>query len=66
MTTVFDILKETKKDNCGKCGFPTCLAFAAAVHSGSARKSLCPFIQGLDEDDSHGKAPRPDPETALA
>jgi hypothetical protein len=66
MATVFDILKETRKDNCGKCGFPTCLAFAAAVHSGGAAKSLCPFIESAEEPETTVEGPRTDPETALA
>ena len=66
MATVLDILKETKRDNCGRCGFPTCLAFAASVHSGGAKKSLCPFVQADEEPEERQDAPRPDPETALA
>ncbi len=65
MSTVLDILKETKKDNCGKCGFPTCLAFAAAVHSGGAARSLCPFIQFHEEGGSTPEIAKSDPETAL-
>ena len=63
METIFDILKQTKRDNCGKCGYPTCMAFAAAVHTGSSSKSACPFIEGASDD---RKSPLQDPETALA
>ncbi len=63
METVFDILKQTKRDNCGKCGYPTCMAFAAAVHTGSSSKSACPFIEGASD---VKKNPLQDPETALA
>ncbi len=42
--TVFDIVRLTKKDNCGECGFPTCMAFAAAVTSGAAPLSGCPYV----------------------
>ena len=66
MATVLDILKETKRDNCGRCGFPTCLAFAASVHSGGAKKSLCPFVQADEEPDERDGAPRSEPETVLA
>lgn len=45
----FDILQRTPKTNCGKCGHPTCLAFAAAVARAGAAITLCPYInlQGL-------------------
>ncbi len=64
MASVFDILKETRKDNCGKCGYPTCLAFAAAVHSGAVSRAQCPFIKGEgSKEDARNN--RPDPETTL-
>ncbi len=66
MVTVLDILKETRKDNCGKCGYPTCLAFAAAVHSAGAEMSLCPFIEISEEAEKPPETSRADPETALA
>ncbi len=65
MATIFDILKKTKRDNCGECGFPTCMAFSAAVHTGSAPISRCPFIEGVF-DEWPKKRPMEDPETALA
>ncbi|MDH5298439.1 MAG: DUF3786 domain-containing protein [Desulfobulbaceae bacterium] len=40
----FDILKRTPKTNCGRCGHPTCLAFAAAVAKTGADARRCPFI----------------------
>jgi len=40
----FDILKITPKTNCGRCGHPTCLAFAAAVAKTGADARSCPFI----------------------
>jgi len=39
-----EAFKLLKKDNCRKCGKPTCLAFAAAVFQGQASLSQCPFI----------------------
>jgi ArsR family metal-binding transcriptional regulator len=30
--------------NCKKCGYPTCLAFAAALRSGEARLEQCPLL----------------------
>ncbi len=38
---VIDIYKLLPKTNCRKCGYPTCLAFAAALRSGEARLEQC-------------------------
>jgi ArsR family metal-binding transcriptional regulator len=38
---VIDIYKLLPKTNCKKCGYPTCLAFAAALRSGEARLEQC-------------------------
>jgi hypothetical protein len=45
-----DILQRTPKTNCGECGYPACLAFAAAVTRAGAEITLCPYIdlQGLE------------------
>jgi len=45
-----DILFRTPKTNCGECGHPTCLAFAAAVSRAGLDINLCPYIdlQGLE------------------
>lgn len=40
----FEILKKTPKTNCGQCGHPTCLAFAAAVSKSGEDPGKCPFI----------------------
>lgn len=66
METIFDILKQTKKNNCGKCGYPTCMAFAAAVHTGGALKSSCPYIAKSQEVNNTQYVLKDDPETALA
>ena len=44
-----EILHRTPKTNCGECGHPTCLAFAAAVTRAGADINLCPYIdlQGM-------------------
>lgn len=42
--TPFEILQLTHKNNCGKCGQPTCLAFAAAVVTSNYPPAKCPFI----------------------
>jgi Domain of unknown function (DUF3786)/Putative Fe-S cluster len=39
-----DILQRTPKTNCGVCGHPTCLAFAAAVARAGLEITLCPYI----------------------
>ena len=39
-----DILQRTPKTNCGECGHPTCLAFAAAVTRAGAEIARCPYI----------------------
>lgn len=39
-----DILKRIPKTNCGECGFPACLAFAANVAKSGADPTLCPYI----------------------
>lgn len=46
----FEILQRTPKTNCGTCGYPACLAFAAAVTRAGADITLCPYIdlQGLE------------------
>jgi len=45
-----EILHRTPKTNCGECGHPTCLAFAAAVSRAGGEINLCPYIdlQGLE------------------
>jgi len=40
----FDILQRTPKTNCGECGHPTCLAFAAAVSRAGLDVTCCPYI----------------------
>ena len=49
-----EILQRTPKTNCGECGHPTCLAFAAAVTRAGAEITLCPYInlQGLEREAS--------------
>ena len=38
---VIDIYKLLPRTNCRKCGYPTCLAWAAALRSGEARLEQC-------------------------
>jgi ArsR family metal-binding transcriptional regulator len=41
LPAVIDIYKLLPKTNCRKCGYPTCLAFSAALRSGEARLEQC-------------------------
>ncbi len=68
--TVFDIINLTPKNNCGKCGYTTCMAFAVALLTGRVNARSCPFIK-LDELKDIGidlngiKGSHVDPDTAL-
>ena len=42
--TPLDIYRLLKKDNCGRCHLPSCLAFAAAVVAGSKQPADCPLL----------------------
>jgi hypothetical protein len=48
-----EILQRTPKTNCGECGHPACLAFAAAVTRAGAEITLCPYIdlQGIETEE---------------
>lgn len=53
MPTILDIVRATPKSNCGECGFPTCLAFAAACMTARTSIKMCPYIKEqvlLDDD----------------
>ena len=39
-----DILKRVPKTNCGECGYPACLAFAANVAKSGEDPHKCPYI----------------------
>jgi len=39
-----EIFKLLPKTNCGKCGVPTCLAFAMSLAAGKAELSSCPLV----------------------
>lgn len=41
-----ELFKKTPKTNCGRCGYPTCLAFAAAVCKGGEEWQKCPDLDG--------------------
>ncbi len=39
-----EFIKFTPKTNCGECGYPACLAFAAAVTKGGEDPRKCPYV----------------------
>lgn len=46
--TPVHLYKITPRTNCGKCGFPTCLAFATQVIVGQGSLNACPFLSPED------------------
>jgi len=42
--TGLEIYKHLPKKNCGKCGPPTCLAFAMSLAAGKASLDSCPYV----------------------
>ncbi len=43
--TVLDIYRTLPQTNCGRCGVPTCMAFAAKVFRGESSLSDCPEVR---------------------
>ncbi len=41
----YQFLRHTPGSNCGDCGWPTCLAFAAAVTKAGVRADRCPYLK---------------------
>ncbi len=39
-----EIYKLLPRTNCRECGFPSCMAFAAALRTDSTKRSLCPYL----------------------
>ena len=42
--TPFEIVQRTPKSNCGQCGYPSCLAFSAAVAKSGEAFGKCPYL----------------------
>jgi acetyl-CoA decarbonylase/synthase complex subunit gamma len=42
--TAIEVFKFLPKKNCGKCNYPTCLAFAMQIANSKAKLEDCPFI----------------------
>ena len=40
-----EIIKATPKNNCGECGFDTCMAFATSVVRKTVKYDKCPYLQ---------------------
>jgi ArsR family metal-binding transcriptional regulator len=43
---IIDILKSLPRTNCGECGAPTCMVFAARIVEGAAGVDDCPPLDG--------------------
>ncbi len=54
----FEIVQRTPKTNCGQCGYPTCLAFSAAVTKSGEDFGKCPYLDttGLNVEQKQGIA----------
>lgn len=53
LPNVLDIYTLLPRTNCGKCGYLSCMAFAAALRSDPAKASFCPFVtsrEGISHD----------------
>jgi len=59
ITTPLRIYKLLSKSNCGQCGIPTCLAFAAAVIKQEKKLDECPFLDKETITDTEGRIERP-------
>ena len=42
--SVIDIFRTLPKTNCKKCGYPTCLAYAAELRAGNTTMEKCPLL----------------------
>lgn len=47
---MIEIYKKLPKTNCGKCGVPTCIAFAVRVKNAQLRLWDCPYIKKEDKE----------------
>jgi hypothetical protein len=47
---MIEIYKKLPGTNCGKCGEPTCMAFALKVNNAQRRISDCPYVTEADEE----------------
>ncbi len=47
--SLMQIFRYLPRTNCGKCGFPTCMAFAAALRNGRVELECCPELEKREE-----------------
>lgn len=52
---MIDIYKKLHGTNCGKCGVPTCIAFALKVKNNQLNIGACPYVSEKDKDLSYMK-----------
>ena len=50
--TVLEVFKLLPRTNCGECGVPSCMAFAAKLAQGEAGLDECPPLQSPDHKDT--------------
>lgn len=53
LPAIYDIYKLLPRDNCRKCGYSTCLAFAADLRSGAVPLDQCPLLSQPEYSDNH-------------
>jgi ArsR family metal-binding transcriptional regulator len=46
--TVLDVYRLLPRTNCKECGFPTCMAFAAALRADATKAPICPHLRETD------------------
>lgn len=54
----YELFKKTPQSNCRQCGYPACLAFAAAVTKGGEDPGKCPFLDPADPDLARREGPK--------
>ena len=53
----FEIVRRTPKNNCGQCGYLTCLAFSVAVAKSGERFAKCPYLDTSELDIEQQQGP---------
>jgi ArsR family metal-binding transcriptional regulator len=48
--TLMDIYRLLPKSNCRKCGYPTCMGYAADLRAGKTEPSQCPYLSQKNKD----------------
>jgi ArsR family metal-binding transcriptional regulator len=47
LPSIMEIYRRLPRSNCGECGYPTCMAYAAALREGGTDASSCPHAEDL-------------------